>query len=217
MSIFFCFTLGTKLFNEGSYQKAYDVYTEALKIIPLSPDAKSKLLFNRALMSSKLGKLQDTIKDCSDSLKFNRTYLKAILLRAKCHSDLHNYNDCIKDYKAALKINNTIEIEIALKKAKRDKEREAKRKFYEEKKHKRHKKRNNYDILGLDKYASAMDIRRTYKKLALKHHPDRHVNASESVRREHERIFKEIGNAYEVLSDPHKRSRYDRNDNNRWW
>lgn len=57
---FFCSELGTKLINEGSYQKAYEVYTEALKIIPLSPDAKSKLLFNRALMSSKLGKLHDT-------------------------------------------------------------------------------------------------------------------------------------------------------------
>lgn len=154
---------------------------------------------------------QIVIKDCSDSLKINRTYLKTILLRAKCYSDLHNYKECIKDYKAALKIKYTIEIEIALKKAKRDKEREAKRKFYEEKKYKRRKNKNYYDILGLDRYATAMDIRRAYKKLALKHHPDRHVNESESFRREQEGIFKVIGNAYEVLSDPHKRSRYDNN------
>lgn len=187
----------------------------ALKIIPLSSDQKSKLLFNRALMSSKLGRIQEAIEDCSGTLKINRTYLKAILLRAKCHSDLLNYKNCIKDYKTALKINGTDKnIHAALAKAEFEKARlkyNAKRKYHENKKkaRRRPRKMNYYKLLSIDKDATAYEIRKAYKKLALKHHPDKHSNASEFVRREHERKFKEIGNAYEVLNDPHKRYRYD--------
>lgn len=41
------------------------------------------------------------------------------------------------------------------------------------------------------------------------HHPDRHTNATESERKEHEKKFKDVGEAYAVLSDPKRRSRYD--------
>ncbi|XP_055296760.1 dnaJ homolog subfamily C member 7-like [Sitodiplosis mosellana] len=193
---------GNKLFKEGHFRKAHEKYTEALQINPLSEDIKSKILFNRALMSSKLGKIRDAIADCSSSLRINRTYLKAILLRAKCHSDLFNYKDCIKDYKAALKINRTFDIEIALSKAKIA--------FNTSKmSRKRPEKKNYYQILGIERGASAKVIRQAYKKLALIHHPDRHSNATENVKRDHERIFKEIGQAYEVLSDFQKKAQYD--------
>ena len=62
-----------------------------------------------------------------------------------------------------------------------------------------------YDILGVSRNASDKDIRRAFRRLARKHHPD--VNPSD--KRAEER-FKEINRAYEVLSDPDKRSKYDR-------
>lgn len=64
-----------------------------------------------------------------------------------------------------------------------------------------------YKVLGLDRNATDEDIRKAYRKLALKWHPDK--NLGESTK-EAERRFKEISAAYEVLSDPEKRALYDK-------
>jgi molecular chaperone DnaJ len=62
-------------------------------------------------------------------------------------------------------------------------------------------KRDYYDILGVSKSASADEIKKAYRKLAMEHHPDRHGGDDSG--------FKEIGEAYEVLKDPQKRAGYD--------
>jgi len=70
-------------------------------------------------------------------------------------------------------------------------------------------KRDYYEVLGVAKTATTDDIKKAYKKLALKYHPDRHVNDSEAEKKAAEEKFKEAAEAYEVLSDPQKRQRYD--------
>ena len=65
-------------------------------------------------------------------------------------------------------------------------------------------KRDYYEVLGVDKSASADDIKKAYRKSAMKYHPDRNPGDKEA-----EEKFKELGEAYEVLSDQEKRSRYD--------
>jgi molecular chaperone DnaJ len=65
--------------------------------------------------------------------------------------------------------------------------------------------RDYYEILGLERDASADDIKRAYRKLAMKHHPDRNEGSKEA-----EQKFREAAEAYEVLSDDEKRQRYDR-------
>ncbi|MDY7012314.1 MAG: J domain-containing protein [Cyanobacteriota bacterium] len=61
-----------------------------------------------------------------------------------------------------------------------------------------------YAILGVSKTASAEEIKKTFRKLALKYHPDRNPGNKAAEAR-----FKEISEAYEVLSDPEKRKKYD--------
>lgn len=65
-------------------------------------------------------------------------------------------------------------------------------------------KRDFYEILGVDKNAAADDIKKAYRKMAIKYHPDKNPNDPSA-----EEKFKEAAEAYEVLSDPNKRQRYD--------
>lgn len=65
-------------------------------------------------------------------------------------------------------------------------------------------KRDYYDVLGIARSASADDVKKSYRKLAMKYHPDR--NKDDGA----EEKFKEINEAYEILSDEEKRSTYDR-------
>ena len=65
-----------------------------------------------------------------------------------------------------------------------------------------------YEILGVPKNASNKDIKKAYRKLALKYHPDRAKDSGMNPEVAEEK-FKEIGEAYSVLSDPEKRQQYD--------
>ncbi len=65
-------------------------------------------------------------------------------------------------------------------------------------------KRDYYEVLGVDKNASEDDIKKAYRRIAIKYHPDRNPGDKEA-----EEKFKEAAEAYDVLHDPQKRQRYD--------
>jgi len=65
-------------------------------------------------------------------------------------------------------------------------------------------KRDYYEVLGVDKKASEDEIKKAYRKIAIKYHPDRNPGSKEA-----EEKFKEAAEAYDVLHDPQKRQQYD--------
>jgi molecular chaperone DnaJ len=71
-------------------------------------------------------------------------------------------------------------------------------------------KRDYYEVLGVERGADAETIKKAFRKKAGEFHPDRHPNLKGAEHKAMEDRFKEVGEAYAVLSDPEKRARYDR-------
>lgn len=187
---------GDKAHAAGRYKEAYDIYTKALQIEPNNNSVNTKLFVSRAMVCSKLGRFNEAVDDCSSALKLDENNRKARLQRAKCYMELKDFDKAVRDYEKAFK---------------NDKSRESLRLFENAKLALEKSKDNNYYLIfDVDKNASLNEIKKAYKRKALEHHPDRHSNAPDEERREHEKKFKEIGVAYAVLSDMEKRARYDR-------
>ena len=184
---------GNQAFRNGNFQMAYDTYTEALTIDSSNFFANSRLSCNRAAVLLKLGKFDEAIEDFSLAIEADETYIKAYQLRAKCYLESENYEEALKDAEKAFSMDRSRENHQLLKDAKLAL---ATSKDY-------------YKVLGVPRKAGEDEIKKAFRKLAKVHHPDRHSNATHKKRKEHEKKFKVIGEAYSVLSDPKKKERYD--------
>lgn len=186
---------GNAMFKSGQFRDAAAVYTEALRIDEFNTQMNSKLYYNRALVNSKIGNLRDSIADCGKVLELDSKYLKALLLRARCYNDLEKFEECVKDYETAYQIQKSADIKNLLREAKFSL--------------KKSKRKDYYKILGVTKSATDDEIKKAYKKKAMIHHPDRHASLAEDEKKDHEIKFKEVGEAYSILSDPKKKQRFD--------
>ncbi|KAJ8920970.1 hypothetical protein NQ315_015764 [Exocentrus adspersus] len=186
---------GNEAYKLCRFQDACKLYSEALEIDPLNRKTNAKLFFNRATALARLTKTREAISDCTAALNLDDAYLKALLRRAKCYMDLGDFDEAVRDYEKVCKL---------------DKSRENKKLLQDAKfALKKSKRKDYYKILGVGRNAGEDEIKKAYKKRALIHHPDRHVNATEDEKKEQEKKFKEVGEAYGVLSDPKKKARYD--------
>merc|ERR1711913_266485 len=118
-------------------------------------------------------------------------YLKAFLRRGRSYMELEKYDEAVRDFEQINKMERgNQEYRQLLSNAKLEL--------------KKSKRKDYYKILGVDRSANDEEIKKAYRKRALVHHPDRHSGASEDEKKEHERKFKEVGEAYGVLSDTKK-------------
>ncbi|XP_054156109.1 dnaJ homolog subfamily C member 7-like [Oppia nitens] len=187
---------GNDALKDNKVEDAVRIYTEALTTDPLNTLTNAKIYFNRSIAYAKLKKLNEAIDDCSSALKLDENYFKAYLRRGKLYIDNEQYEEAVRDYETVYKKDKSRENKQLLDNAKLEL--------------KKSKRKDYYKILGVPKSANEDEIKKAYRKLAVMHHPDKHSTAPEAERKDHEKKFKEVGEAYAVLSDAEKRKIYDR-------
>ena len=134
---------------------------------------------------------KSAIADCERALSLDPSYLKARKTLARALGSSGDWEAAVKEFKSIAESNPS---EPGISKDIRDAELELKKS----------KRKDYYKILGVEKDASDNDIKKAYRKLAIVHHPDKNPDDQDAAAR-----FKEIGEAYETLSDGEKRARYD--------
>lgn len=98
---------GNRLFGDGRYEEALLQYDAALQValdIPLFVDLRSICHSNRAVCFLKLGKYEDTIKECTKALELNPSYMKALVRRGEAHEKLEHFEEAIADMKRILEL-----------------------------------------------------------------------------------------------------------------
>jgi len=150
---------------------------------------------NRAISFSKLKQNDKALIDLNSAIDSNKDYAKAFVKRGEINLVLENFENAVRDFSSADGISPG---EFGVRQKLKDSKarlKESKRKDY-------------YKILSVDKQADPIVIKKAYKKAALRWHPDKNSQSDER-KAEAENKFKDINEAYVVLSDEEKRSRYD--------
>jgi len=185
-----------EIFKKGEYQKAIEAYTKLLELDPDNKNFNSTILANRALCYQKLGKHLDALADVNKSIAMNENYVKAYQRRGNIHFDLKNFEEARYDFEKVKSLDpSNNEVKKRVEECKR-KEKEAKKKDY-------------YKILELTNNASPDEIKKAYRKLAPKYHPDKNNGGTEEEKKQAEKMFKDVNEAYQVLSDPKKKQMFD--------
>jgi len=186
---------GNDAFSAGKNQEAYDIYTECLSIDVDNVSTNATLYCNRAAAAMKLKKYQEAVDDCNKALEMDSQYVKAYARRAACYTQLEMHDEAVRDFEKLRQMDpENDEHSRNLREAKLNQKKAARKDYYK--------------ILGVGKDADENQIKKAYKKNALQWHPDKN-SESEDSKKKAESMFKELGEAYAVLSDPQKKRRYD--------
>ena len=137
----------------------------------------------------------EAMKDADEAIKNNPNYPTAYIRRALIYEEFKMFDDAKADLSKAKELdpsNPKIEGYINEANQKADSA----------------KNRDYYQILGINKNATPDEIKKAYRKLALKYHPDRN-SESEQSKKIAQRKFEDVSDAYSVLSDPKKKQMFD--------
>ncbi|KUJ21035.1 TPR-like protein [Mollisia scopiformis] len=175
---------GNTEYKAGRFQAAIDKYSEALEVDPLNKGTNSKLLQNRALCRVQLKDYKGAVSDCEKAISLDPTYTKAKKTKATALGQSGDWEAAVRELKElqeqdpsdASIVKEVRKAELELKKSKR---------------------KDYYKILGIDKDADENAIKKAYRKAAIIHHPDKNLDNEDAAE-----IFKDVGEAYETLSDP---------------
>ncbi|XP_071688268.1 uncharacterized protein [Rutidosis leptorrhynchoides] len=187
---------------------------------------------NRAAAHQSLGEIIDAIGDCSTAIALDGTYSKALSRRATLWEIIRDYKRAAEDLQRLVNILEVQSVENSQKSATSGKTtngsvkdlRKVRRRISSiEEKAKGERSLDLYIILGIkpSDTAAEAEVKKAYRKAALRHHPDKAAQVLaraesgsngpqwKSIQIDADSLFKMIGEAYSVLSDSTKRSKYD--------
>merc|ERR1712100_150894 len=171
------------------------LYTEALSVDPDHSTLCAQLHCNRAAALGKLDRASDGIADCTRAIELDPNYVKAYSRRAQLRLQAEQFEDAVRDYEQAQRLDpDNAELARNLKHAQLEL--------------KKSKRKDYYKILEIPPDADDNQIKKAYRKMALKYHPDKNSETPEASKAAEEK-FKLVAEAYQVLSDPKKRRRFD--------
>jgi len=134
------------------------------------------------------------IADCNKAIELNGNHARTFVRRSELHTELGNHDECIEDLQKAKEIDpNYSNIDDLLHSA--------------EKRKKQASKRDYYKILGVKRNAKKKEIKKAYRTIAAKWHPDNFQ--SEEEKAQAEKKFRDIRDAHEVLTDDEMRKQFD--------
>eukprot|EP01061_Rhynchopus_euleeides_P020694 TRINITY_DN3360_c0_g1_i1.p1 TRINITY_DN3360_c0_g1~~TRINITY_DN3360_c0_g1_i1.p1 ORF type:complete len:489 (+),score=205.31 TRINITY_DN3360_c0_g1_i1:95-1561(+) len=181
------------LFKDRKFEEAEAKYSEVLAIDPHNKKMNSVVFNNRAAARKSLKKFEEAAADCTKAIEADEYFTKALLRRSRIYEDLERWDDAVRDMQSAVDIDQNNESELRNLK----------------KRVKMAKRKNFYKILGVSRDAEDREIKRAYYVAAKEWHPDKWQSTSEEEKEKAEAKFKEIGEAWAILSDPTKRRKYD--------
>lgn len=183
------------LADKSKFRMAVEEFKAALEMDPEHLAFNVNLHLGLCKVLVKLGRAKDAVSSCSSALETNSELVEALIKRGEAKILLEEWESAVEDLKLVInKDHQNREARELLMKAERGV--------------KLSKRKDWYKVLGVSKTASAADIKRAYKKLALQWHPDKNADNQEEA----EAKFREVAEAYEVLGDEDKRVKYDRGE-----
>ncbi|KEG14210.1 putative TPR-repeat-containing chaperone protein DNAJ [Trypanosoma grayi] len=185
---------GNTAFKEKRFRDAIEAYTAAIDLDSTNVRMVATLRGNQAAAKMELKEYSSALLDCDFAINNGGGSAKLHARRGRIHEQLNNYADAVRDIQRAAEMDESYNGELRRMKASAKK---GKRKDY-------------YGTLGLPKNEdNDASIKRAYKKACLQWHPDKWAHAQEDEKNHAEKMFKEVGEAFSILSDPQKKRMYD--------
>mmetsp|Transcript_41887 Transcript_41887/g.99368 ORF Transcript_41887/g.99368 Transcript_41887/m.99368 type:complete len:784 (-) Transcript_41887:1144-3495(-) len=185
---------GNEAFRRGQWKEAHAQYTRALDADPeLKTVFAVQVLCNRSAAALRLDRAEEALQDAETAVGWDERHAKAYLRRAAALMKLEKFQEAVNDYERVRELDpDTNGLDELVRKAKLELKKSLRVDYYK--------------VLGVCKDAGDADIKKAYRKAALKEHPDK-VPLEE--REAAEKRFKLLGEAHAILSDPRKRQQYD--------
>ncbi|XP_021741067.1 uncharacterized protein LOC110707352 [Chenopodium quinoa] len=226
---------GNTAFHSGKHAEAIEHYTSAILSGMEARPFAAICFCNRAAAHQALGQIPDAISDCSLAIALDENYAKAVSRRATLHEMIRDYKQTAADLRRLLSLHQKQSAEKSKQSGSgngKELRQLQQRLYLMEEETKRDTPLDLYLILGVTKSDTVSEIKKAYRKAALRHHPDKAAQSlvksgevgeegrhwkdiADLVHKDSDRLFKIIGEAYAVLSDPTKREEYDNEEDMR--